>query len=107
MLTNIRTHECDHDHVKTFKNAESNLLKMHNTLQRLYKLVKSQPEIFIQPSKIQNTLVESGEQGEVGLIFVFRFSFLVFRFSFFVSRFSFFDIRAESENPILIFKILF
>ena len=33
-LTNIRTHECDHDHVKTFKNAESNLLKMHNTLQR-------------------------------------------------------------------------
>ena len=47
------------------------------------------------------------EQGEVGLIFVFRFSFFAFRFLFFVFHFSFFDIRTESENPILIFKILF
>ena len=47
------------------------------------------------------------QQGEVGLIFVFRFSLFVFRFSFFVFRFSFFDIRTESENRILTFKILF
>ena len=47
------------------------------------------------------------QQGEVGLIFVFRFSFFAFRFSFFVFRVSFFDIRTESENRILIFKILF
>ena len=54
------------------------------------------------------------QQGGIGLIFVFRFSlfvfhfsFFAFRFSFFVFRFSFFDIRTESENRILIFKILF
>ena len=34
------------------------------------------------------------------------FSFFAFRFRF-RFRFSFFDIRIESENPILIFKILF
>ena len=69
------------------------------------------------------------KQGEVGLIFVFRFSLFAFRFSFFAFRFSFFafrfsifelsrkivfwhsksyfDIRTEPENRILIFKILF
>ena len=54
--------------------------------------------------------------------FAFRFSLFVFRFSFFAFRFSifelsrkivfwhsksYFDIRSESENAILIFKILF
>ena len=45
------------------------------------------------------------QQSDVGLIFVFRF--FAFRFSLFVFRFLFLDIRFESENPILIFKILF
>ena len=45
-----------------------------------------------------------GKTSKVKLVW---FSFFAFRFSFFVFRFSFFDIRTESENRILTFKILF
>ena len=44
--------------------------------------------------------IHKGEQGEVGLIFVFRFSFFgfsifVFRFSFFAFRFSIFELSRK------------
>ena len=50
------------------------------------------------------------KQGEVGLIFVFRFSLFVFRFSlfvfsFFVFRFSFFDIRAYDIKTAIYSKL--
>ena len=35
------------------------------------------------------------EQDEVGLIFVFRFSFFAFRFSFFAFRFSIFELSRK------------
>ena len=45
------------------------------------------------------------EQCEVGLFFVFRYSFSVIRFSFFFIRFSLFDFRFDIQNPILTFEI--
>ena len=45
------------------------------------------------------------QQCEVGLFFVFRFSFFVICFSFFVIRFSLFNFRFDIQNPILTFEI--
>ena len=64
-------------------------------------------------ARLNSIFVSFSKQGEVSLIFVFRFSFFVFRFSLFVFRFSFFifhfchfamsEIRYDAiSNPILL-----
>ena len=85
--------------------SEKNVHKKVNLLaaQMLYEsplmidnLLRASPELIISVS-----------QKARWSWFDFRFSIFVFRFSFYVFRFSFSDIRTQSENPILIFKILF
>ena len=64
----------------------------------MWELIVSVPDhclsfYFVHLTHAKRFQVLTPQQGEVGLIFVFRFSLFAFRFSFFAFRFSFFAFR--------------